>query len=265
MSQNLVIPGADNKVRFVFAGVDLTASTDLKITFGAEVYTKLLDPTVVFVESSTTLALDLNATAEVGKIFATIKYFDGGSTLGEDITSRELGNSDQIVVAIGTQLIIEDGSIVDFANSLATDDELKAWAGIRNKSVPATQPDREALLVLAMDYITSKEVMLKGCRVDELQTLPYPRRGVCVNNFIIDFDSIPPNAKQSQLELALLAFGSGLFIDGQNKNVQREKLGDLEVEYFSGGSWAKIQTGSADTYLNPLLKNNGSNNIAERV
>ena len=265
MSQNLVIPGADNKVRFVFAGVDLTASTDLKITFGAETYTKLLNPAVVFVESATTLALDLNATAEVGKIFATIKYFDGGTTLGEDITSRQLGNSEQIVVSIGTQLIIEDGSIVANANSLANDSELKAWASIRNKSVPATQPDREALLILAMDYITSKEDRLKGGRVIETQTLPYPRRGLCVNGFDVKRTVIPVNAKQAQLELAILAFSSGLFVDGQNQNIQREKLDTLEVEYFSGGSWAQIRTDSADTYLKPLMMNNGSDNIMVRV
>ena len=138
MAQNLVIPGADNKVRFVFGGIDLTDATDLKITFGSEIYTLLLDPTIVFVEDATTLALDLNATAEVGKIFATVKYFDTGTTLGEDITSRELGNSDQIIVAIGTQLIIEDGTIVDNANSFATDDEFKIYANLRCMDVPAT-------------------------------------------------------------------------------------------------------------------------------
>tara|TARA_R110000823_G_scaffold225069_1_gene352913 strand:- start:1929 stop:2726 length:798 start_codon:yes stop_codon:yes gene_type:complete len=265
MSQNLVIPGADNKVRFVFADVNLTASTDLKITFGAETYTKLLNPAVVFVESATTLALDLNATAEVGKIFATIKYFDGGTTLGEDITSRELGNSTQIIVSIGTQLIIEDGSIVTGANSLSTDAELLAWASIRGKPVPATEPERDALQILAMDHITSKENRLKGGRVSELQALPYPRVGLCVNGFNIDKATIPTNAKQAQLELAILAFTSGLFVDGQNQNVQREKLDTLEVEYFSGGSWAQIRTDSADTYLKPLMINNGSDNIMVRV
>lgn len=265
MAQNLVIPNKDNKVVFVFGGVDLTLATDIQVVFGAESYSTTNDPLIVIVTSATELSLNLSGTAEVGRIFPTITYFDGASVLGDDITSQELGNSDQIIVAIGTQLIIENGTIVANANSLATDDELKVWASIRNKSVPATQPDREALLVLAMDYITSKEAMLKGCRVDELQTLPYPRKGVCVNDFRIDSDVIPTNAKQAQLELAILAKESGLFIDGQNQNVAKEKLGDLEVEYFSGGSWSQVQTGSADTYLNPLMENGGSNNIMDRV
>ena len=265
MSQNLVIPGADNKVRFEFAGVDLTVATNISIVFGAETYTLTSNPTIVFVESATTLALSLNATAEKGKIFATVKYFDGGTILGEDITNRELGNSAQIVVAVGSQLIIEDGSIVAGANSLATDDEFKAWASIRNKTVPATQPDREALLILAMDYITSKEDKFKGRRVSVLQTLSFPRYDLCVNGFVIASNTISANAKQSQLELAITANESDLFINGQNQNVQREKVDSLEVQYFSGGSWSQVRTDSADTYLKPLMINGGSSNIMSRV
>ena len=265
MSQNLAIANADNLVVLNFNDAFLSSATDIKVYFGGETYTKILNPLIVIVNSDTQLSLNLSGTSEVGKIFATIKRFDGASVNGSDITSRELGNLGQIVVAIGTQLIIEDGSIVADANSLANDSELKAWASIRNKSVPATQPDREALLILAMDYITSKEDRLKGGRVIETQTLPYPRRGLCVNGFDVKRTVIPVNAKQAQLELAILAFSSGLFVDGQNQNVQREKLDTLEVEYFSGGSWAQIRTDSADTYLKPLMVNNGSDNIMVRV
>ena len=151
MSQNLVIPNKDNKATFIFGGIDLTLATDLVVTFGAESYSKALNPTIVVVTSATELSLDLSATAEVGKIFATVTYFDGASVNGTDITSRELNNSGQIIVAIGSQLIIEDGSIVANANSFATDAELKAYANIRGFVIPATQPAREALLVQAMD------------------------------------------------------------------------------------------------------------------
>ena len=265
MSQNLVIPGADNKVRIVFGGIDLTLATHLKVQFGAELYTLLLNPTIVIVENATTLALDLNATTETGHVFATIKYFDGGSTLGEDITSRELGNNTQIVIAIGTQLIIEDGSIVTDANSFATDDELKAYASLEGASVPATQPDREALLILAMKYIAKKEGSFSGCRTNSTQELPFPRYGSCVNGFSIAYTAIHKNVKKAQMELALQAANSELFINSQNQNVQSEKLGDLEVSYFSGGSFASIKTDSADVYLKPLMINGGSDNLMRRV
>lgn len=205
MSQRYVIPGADNKVRFVFAGVDLTASTDLKITFGAEVYTKLLDPTVVFVESATTLALDLNATSEVGRIFATIKYFDGGTTLGEDITSRELGNSEQIIVVTGSQLIIEDGSVVANANSWATDDEYKQFAQLKGKSVPATQPDREAQLINAYEFMGfNYEDKMQGYRVTpQTQTGLFPRSDVFAYGVLVGNTDIPQDIKNAQMLTAL--------------------------------------------------------------
>jgi len=235
MSQNLVIPGADNKVRFVFAGVDLTASTDLKITFGAEVYTKLLDPTVVFVESSTTLALDLNATAEVGKIFATIKYFDGGSTLGEDITSRELGNSDQIVVAIGTQLIIEDGSVVANANSWVTDVEYKAFAKLKGYSIPATQPDREANLANAYDFINfTYEQQLQGWRVTpQTQTGCMPRTNIYAYDVLVANDSIPQDFKNAQM---LASFSIN---DGVDTNAVKDSA---DLAGFSVGQGAYSET-----------------------
>ena len=165
MSQNLVIANKDNLVVYVFGGIDLTLATDIKVQFGAESYTLLLDPLIVIVTSATELSLNLSATAEVGKVFSTVTYIDGASVNGTDITSRELGNSDQIIVAIGTQLIIEDGTIVTDANSFATDDEFKTYANLRCLDVPATQPQREALLILAIDYLFSKEKQMQGCRV----------------------------------------------------------------------------------------------------
>ena len=94
MSQNLVIPNKDNKVVFVFSGVDLTLATDLHIQFGAEQYTLLLNPSEVTVDSATQLSLDLSGTAEVGKIYATITYFDAGSTNGTDITLNQSVDTD---------------------------------------------------------------------------------------------------------------------------------------------------------------------------
>ncbi len=260
MSQNLVIPNKDNKVVFVFGGIDLTQATNIEVQFGAETYSTISTPLQVQVLSATELSLDLSATAEVGKIFATITYFDSSSVNGTDITSRELNNSDKIVVAIGTQLIIEDGTIVAGANSFVTDDEFKQYANIRNFDVPATQPDREALLILAMDYLFNKEYKLQGCRVSEEQELPYPRYGVCANGFYVDSGTIPKGIKSAQMELALQSASSDLLISTQVSNVESEKVGELEISYFSGGSWTEVRTDRADSYLRPYMKNHGSNN-----
>jgi hypothetical protein len=266
MAQNLVIANKDNLVVYVFGGVDLTSATDIQVVFGSETYSLINDPLIVIVTSATELSLNLSATAEVGKVFSTVTYFDGASVNGTDITSQELGNSDQIIVAIGTQLVIEDGSIVVGANSLVTDEDFKAYANLRCKAVPSTQPAREALIVLAMDYLFSVENKLSGCRVSIDQLLPYPRYGACVNGFNIPSDSIPVNAKNAQMELALQAQDSPLLITDTVSNLASfEVVGAYKEDYFSGGAWATVRTDSADAYLKPLMMNGGNNNIMSRV
>ena len=266
MSQNLVIPNKDNKVVFVFGGIDLTLATDILVQFGAESYSLLLDPLIVSVDSATELSLDLSATAEVGKVFATVTYKDGSSVNGTDITSQELGNSGKIVVAIGSQLIIEDGTIVASANSFVTDAEFKRYASIRNFDVPATQPDREALLILAMDYLQGKELNMKGTRVSATQELMYPRYGVCTHNFTVASTDIPSALKNAQMELAAQANESELLISGTVQNLASFSVDGVYSEsYFSGGNWSQVRTDRADVYLDPLLTNNGSKNLMTRV
>ena len=266
MAQNLVIPNKDNKVVFVFTGIDLTQSTNIVVDFGAESYSTTLNPTLVVVSSATELSLDLSSTAEMGKVFATVTYIDGASVNGTDITSQELGNSTKIVVAVGTQLIIENGTIVASANSFVTDAEFKQYAGIRNFDVPATQPDREALLIQAMDYLFSKEQSMKGSRVNATQELMYPRSGVCTNNFTVAITDIPSELKKAQMELAAQANESALLVSGTTQNLASFSVDGVYSEsYFSGGNWEQVRTDRADTYLDPLLNNNGSSNMMPRV
>ena len=259
MSQNLVIANKDNLVVFEFGGIDLTLATDIQVQFGAESYTLLLNPTIVIVTSATELSLDLSATAEVGKIFATVTYVDGASVNGTDITSRELGNSDQIIVAIGTQLTIEDGSVVTGANSFATDEEFKTYANLRCFDVPATQPQREALLMLAVDYLFSVEKQMQGNRVSADQELPYPRNNVFANNFRVAGDSIPTALKKAQMELALQASTNALLVNDSISNLASfDVVGVYSETYFNGGAWETVRTDRADAYLDPLLNNGGS-------
>ena len=266
MSQNLVIANKDNKVVFVFAGINLTLATDILVEFGSESYSKLLNPTIVIVDSATELSLNLSATAEVGKVFATVTYKDVSSVYGTDITSRQLGNSDKIVVAIGSQLIIEDGTIVTNANSFVTDLEFKAYANIRNFDLPGTQPDREALLILAMDYLTGREQSMKGTRVSDLQQLPYPRFNVRYNGYYITGSEIPKELKNAQIELAIQAGTSDLLISKTTDNVQSVSLdGVISKSYFSGGSWSTVRTDKADAFLDVLLNNGGRNNLLTRI
>ena len=214
MSQNLVIANKDNLVVYVFGGIDLTLATDIQVQFGAESYTLISDPLIVIVTSATELSLNLSATAEVGKVFSTVTYFDGASVYGTDITSRELGNADQIVVAIGTQLIIEDGTVVANANSWVTDAEYKAYAKLKGYPIPATQPDREANLANAYDFINfTYEDRLQGWRVTpQTQTGCMPRTNIYAYDILVASTLIPQDFKNAQM-LASFSINDGVDIN----------------------------------------------------
>jgi hypothetical protein len=258
MAQNLVIANKDNLVVYVFGGIDLTLATDIQVQFGAESYSLINDPLIVIVTSATELSLSLSATAEVGKVFSTVTYFDGASVLGTDITSRELGNSNQIIVAIGTQLIIEDGTIVANANSIASDAEMKSYASLRGLSVPATQPEREALLVLAMDYLQSVENRMQGTRTVSTQSLPQPRQNVYLYGDVVDQNTIPIEYKNAQIEAAIAANDQGLLINSTSQDLASFTVNGVYAEtYFEGGSWEVVRTDRIDAALAPLMTQGG--------
>lgn len=254
MSQNLIIPNKDNKVVYVFGGIDLTLATDIQVQFGSESYSLINDPLIVIVDSATELSLNLSATAETGRVFSTVTYFDGASVNGTDITSQALGNSDQIIVAIGSQLIIEDGSIVTNANSFTTDAELKDYAQLRGFALPATEPERDTLQLKAIDYLFSQENFMKGRRTSELQTLPYPRRGVTLNKFNLSSDKIPQELKNACLELAIQSYSNELLVNASAANVSSFSVDGVYSEsYHKGGSVERVTTGRASAYLSGLM------------
>ena len=163
-------------------------------------------------------------------------------------------------------LIIETGAIVTGANSFTTDAEFAAYAAARNVTLPATEAERDALQILAVDYLFSKEQEMKGARVNAIQELMYPRKGVCAYGFNVASDAIPASLKNAQMELGMQVNTSELLVSGTNQNVASISLdGVISESYFSGGSWEQVRTDRADAYLDPLLVNNGSSNIMIRV
>lgn len=256
MSQNLVIPSRDNRVTMTFAGVDLTLATDLQVSFGSESYTLSLNPTVVIVTSATELSLDLSGTSEVGQHYITVTYFDGASVGGTDITSQELNNLGKIIVAIGTQLIIEDGTQITDANSFGSDSEYKAYALLRGLTVAATQPEREADLIAAMDYIQSIEADLQGCRTSSTQELPFPRRNVLLNGWLIATDVIPKVLKNAQFELASYSTSADLMLNKEQSNLASFSVDGVYSEsYHKGGSATSVRLDRVYAQLSGLMNN----------
>jgi hypothetical protein len=163
-------------------------------------------------------------------------------------------------------LIIEDGTIVAGANSFTTDAEFVNYAALRGLAIPAAEAERDILQIRAVDYLSGKELMMKGIRTEKTQELMYPREDVYIYNNKILKTEIPSQLKKSQLELAVQAYASDLLITGTVQNLASFNVDGVYSEsYHSGGSFEYVRTDRADVYLDPLLVNNGSGNIMIRV
>ena len=128
-------------------------------------------------------------------------------------------------------LIIEDGSIVEDANSFATVAECRAFATARGLELPADDADVETLLIKAADFVLSLEASFQGYREDAEQDLPFPRYPVTLFGEEIAEGTIPKILKHGQCRLAYDASLADLQATGGGRVVKKEGVGPLSVEY----------------------------------
>lgn len=98
-------------------------------------------------------------------------------------------------------LIIEDGSGLQNSQSYVTVAELNAFALARGVDLPATDPEKEALLVSASDFLQTLNFI--GRRLTREQALSWPREGVKIDGFAVAKDEIPREVKEAQLQAAV--------------------------------------------------------------
>jgi hypothetical protein len=169
--------------------------------------------------------------------------------------------------AMAVTITVEDGSIVDGANSYATVAELSAWAEQRGVSLPATDDAKAVLLIKAADYLETFGPRFKGEPVEPgVQALAWPRKGVTLPYAAspLPEDAIPVLLKRAQLAAALAA-ASGIELlpatDAGARGIKREKTGPIETEYFgSNGEGATVSAPvitAVDVYLAGLLSDEG--------
>jgi len=149
-------------------------------------------------------------------------------------------------------IIIEDGSQVENANSFVTDAEYQTYAALKGLTVAGTEAQREIDLLNAVDYITSKESCMQGCRVSSTQALSFPRTSVLLHGWVFSSTAIPKELKNAQMEAA--ASGLTLLTNTTNNNAKREKVDVLEVEYNGSGKKETVNAQRVNVFLNPLLQ-----------
>ncbi|PSL23472.1 DnaT-like ssDNA-binding protein [Dyadobacter jiangsuensis] len=158
-------------------------------------------------------------------------------------------------------LTVEDGSIVEGANSLVDLDFANSYHSDRNNTGwTGTDAVKQAALIRATDYLQEK-YSWKGCLVEADQPLNWPRSGIqnVANNII-------PNAvKQAVCVLALEALTATLNPSiSPNGQTKFKKVDVIEVEYFAS-PFTSTKRPAVDGLLRPYLSGNGINVPTVRV
>lgn len=129
----------------------------------------------------------------------------------------------------------EDGTIVAGANSYVTVAYADTYHDDRgNTSWTGTDAVKQAALIKATDYV-DQNYDFNGYIYDEDQALNWPR-----SIFNADTDEIPDKLQQAVCMLALEALSEDLN-PTLGRNVKREKVDVIEVEYQDGASMSKTR------------------------
>lgn len=135
-------------------------------------------------------------------------------------------------------LIVEDGSVVENANTYVTREEIIAFANTRNIELnlgsPADESRVDALAIAAMDYLETYRGRYKGTEVQPgIQPLSWPRKNVYIGNYLFPSNKVPTDIKSVQCWLSIyINRGVELMPVGNTSAfVKREKIGPIETEY----------------------------------
>jgi len=148
-------------------------------------------------------------------------------------------------------IIVEDGTIVDNANSYVTRADYITYAASKGITI-TDDSDADVELVKAAEFIGAHEGNLKGDKVERDQPLAYPRKGIVLEGFVWGADEIPRQVILCQMALALdIHGGVDLYNPAPNPNraAKREKVDVIEVEYFGGAGGTKMSRDSTATAL----------------
>lgn len=124
-------------------------------------------------------------------------------------------------------IIVEDGSIVPNADSYVSVADYETWADARG--IEYDDAVIEGQILRAMDYIETLRFI--GQKSTKAQPLQFPRVGVVVDGFELDYDEIPIQLKRAVFE-SVKAESEGVSqLANVERRTMREKVGEIEVEY----------------------------------
>lgn len=165
------------------------------------------------------------------------------------------------------ELIVEDGSGVEDANSYVSEGDFIAYAEGLGFEI-GTPDDVVPALLKAAQYLEIKpRADYQGRKTSSLQSMQWPRRGVTIDCEPFPSDQIPKELVQAQMELAMIALQDDfleLFKNTDGYPAYRVKVDVIEEQYMTprqlstrpDGSIAQPQYPKVDGLLFPLLIGN---------
>lgn len=129
---------------------------------------------------------------------------------------------------------------------------LEAYAAARGVTING---DKDALLTKALDYLET--LKFKGEKTDPAQVLAWPRSGVYVDGVLLDDATVPAGIVKAQHALALEIDAGNDPMASIGREVKREKVDVLEVEYADGAAATAILAG-VNALLADYISNSGS-------
>jgi len=150
-------------------------------------------------------------------------------------------------------IIVETGAGLTNSNSYISEADFSTYATDRGVVISGTT---NVLLVQAMDYIEQQP--FQGSKNSDNQALVWPRYGVYVNDYYIDNDVIPELLKDALCEIALGIDGGNNPLSNIDRQVQREKVGPIDVTYMDG-TYEQVYLQAAESKLSKLLIGGGNN------
>lgn len=155
-------------------------------------------------------------------------------------------------------IIIEDGTIVDNANSYVTFDEYEAYLESLGISISDDEA-AEVELIKAAQFIDGHESNLKGYRSTRDQSMSYPRGDLSLDGWPWGIDEIPRQVKLAQLSIANdIRSGEDPYNPSVNRVVTKERVeGAVTVEYSSNKPSKTSKQSTSNSILRTLLNSNG--------
>jgi hypothetical protein len=158
-------------------------------------------------------------------------------------------------------LTVEDGTAKTDADSyISVADADTRHAALGNTEwASLTTAVKEQNLRNATIYMIQKyRTLWQGTRTTSTQSTDWPRYGVYVDGFSVDYDVLPVDIANACADLGLRANEGDLLTD-LSREVIRKKIGPLETEYASGSQEDKRYR-SIDLMLAPYLGGTSSAN-----